>query len=158
VPTSNSCIFTPTENWTHVYMNLFTRNSPYYHLLKYLLFLLKHPVYIYIYIYIYISQVIYLAKPFISTRSTDRQNVYASLCLFSSLSTLIFIRGRSPSRQFSELKNKNQLDATYYFIALLIGSTCFGHYYAHHQELATIMFITTLVVSFYLQAKAQVVL
>jgi len=27
-------------------MNLFTRNSPYYHLLKHLLFLLKHPVYI----------------------------------------------------------------------------------------------------------------
>jgi hypothetical protein len=26
-------------------MNLFTRNSPYYHLLQYLLFLLKHPVY-----------------------------------------------------------------------------------------------------------------
>jgi len=26
-------------------MNLFTRNSPYYRLLKYLLFLLKHPVY-----------------------------------------------------------------------------------------------------------------
>jgi len=43
-PTSNSCIFTPIENWTHVYMNLFTRNSPYYHLLKYLLFLLKHLV------------------------------------------------------------------------------------------------------------------
>jgi len=31
---------------------------------------------------------------------------------------------------------------------LLIGSTCFGQYYAHHQEFATIMFITTLVVSF----------
>jgi hypothetical protein len=44
-PTSNSCISTPNENWTHVYMNLFTRNSPYCHLLKYLLFLLKHPVY-----------------------------------------------------------------------------------------------------------------
>jgi len=40
--TSNSCISTPTENWTHVCMNLFTRNCPYYHLLKYLLFLLKH--------------------------------------------------------------------------------------------------------------------
>jgi len=26
-------------------MNLFTRNSPYYHLIKYLLFLLKHPIY-----------------------------------------------------------------------------------------------------------------
>ena len=48
----------------------------------------------------------------------------------------------------SQLKNKNQLDATYYFIVLLIGSTCFGHYYAHHQELATVMLITTLVVSF----------
>jgi hypothetical protein len=46
----NSCIFTPIENWTHVYMNLFTQNSPYYHLLKYLLFFLKHPVYIYIYV------------------------------------------------------------------------------------------------------------
>jgi hypothetical protein len=45
-PTSNSCISTPIENWTHIYMNLFTRNSPYYHFLKYLLFLLKHPVYI----------------------------------------------------------------------------------------------------------------
>ena len=32
---------------------------------------------------------------------------------------------------------KNQLDATCYFIVLLIGSICFGHYYAHHQKLAT---------------------
>ena len=46
------------------------------------------------------------------------------------------------------MKNKNQLDATYYCVVLLIGSTCFGHYYAYHQELATIMLITTLVVSF----------
>ena len=46
------------------------------------------------------------------------------------------------------MKNKNQLDATYYIIVLLIGSTCFGHYYAHRQELATIKLITTLVVSF----------
>jgi len=46
------------------------------------------------------------------------------------------------------MKNKNQIDATYYFIVLLKGSTCFAHYYAHHQELATIMLITTLVVSF----------
>ena len=42
------------------------------------------------------------------------------------------------------MKNKNQLDVIYYFIVLLIGSTCFGHYFAHHQELATIMLITTL--------------
>jgi len=29
-----------------------------------------------------------------------------------------------------------------------MGSTCFGRYYAHHQEFATIMLITILVVSF----------
>jgi len=29
-----------------------------------------------------------------------------------------------------------------------MGSICFGHYYVHHQELATIVLITTLVVSF----------
>jgi len=43
VPNLNSCIFTPIESWTHVYVNLFTWNSPYFYLLKYLLFLLKHP-------------------------------------------------------------------------------------------------------------------
>jgi len=32
-----------------------------------------------------------------------------------------------------ELKNKIQLDATYYFIMLMLGSTCFGHLYTHHQ-------------------------
>jgi len=58
---------------------------------------------------------------------------------------------QSQSEHFGEeqvLKNKNQLDATYYFIILLIGSICFRHYYADHQGLATIMAITTLVVSF----------
>jgi len=40
------------------------------------------------------------------------------------------------------LKNcriKIQLDATYYFIVLLIGATCFGLYNAHHQELAGVV-------------------
>jgi len=59
-PNSNSCIFTPTENWTHVYMNLFTRNSPYYHLLKYLLFLLKHPVYMCVYVCVCVCMYIYV--------------------------------------------------------------------------------------------------
>ena len=30
----------------------------------------------------------------------------------------------------------------------LVGSTCFGHYYAHHNELATMMLTITFVVSF----------
>ena len=44
---------------------------------------------------------------------------------------------------WEELKNKIQLDATYYFIILMLGSTCFGHHYAHHQELTTIALVTT---------------
>ena len=36
------------------------------------------------------------------------------------------------------VEKKNHLDATEWFIALIICSTCFGHFYAHHQELKTI--------------------
>ena len=35
-------------------------------------------------------------------------------------------------------ENKNQLDATECFIALIIFSTCFGQFYAHPQDLETI--------------------
>jgi hypothetical protein len=35
-------------------------------------------------------------------------------------------------------REENQLDATEWFIALIICSTCFGHFYAHHQELEAI--------------------
>ena len=44
------------------------------------------------------------------------------------------------SQQMSNIcvENKNQLDATEWFIALIICSTCFGHFYAHHQELETV--------------------
>jgi len=55
---------------------------------------------------------------------------------------------RPPIFDCTTWRIKNQLDATYYFIVLLVGWTCFGHYYAHHQELATMMLITTLVASF----------
>jgi len=36
-------------------------------------------------------------------------------------------------------REENPLDATECFIALIICSTCFGHLYAHHQELETII-------------------
>ena len=35
-------------------------------------------------------------------------------------------------------REENRLDVTECFIALMILSTCFGHFYAHHQELETI--------------------
>ena len=62
----------------------------------------------------------------------------------------------TPGQVFSEhCRIKNQLDATCYFI-VLIGSTCFEHYYAHHQELATLLLITTLVVSFLVYCMLEV--
>jgi len=36
-------------------------------------------------------------------------------------------------------REENQLDATEWFIALIICSTCFGQLYVHHQELETIL-------------------
>ena len=42
------------------------------------------------------------------------------------------------TRYFISLEMKNQLDATEWFIALIICPTCFGHFYVHHQELETI--------------------
>ena len=44
------------------------------------------------------------------------------------------------------VENKKQLDATEWFIALLISSTYFGHFYAHHQKLQTMFVITAYVV------------
>ena len=36
------------------------------------------------------------------------------------------------------VEKKTQLDATELFIALITCSTCFGHFYGHHQEPETI--------------------
>ena len=46
--------------------------------------------------------------------------------------------------------------STYYFIVLLTGSKCFGQYHARHQELTNIMLITTLVVSFLVCCRLEV--
>ena len=35
-------------------------------------------------------------------------------------------------------REENELDASEWFIALVICSTCFGHLYAHHHELEAI--------------------
>jgi len=40
------------------------------------------------------------------------------------------------------MKKEIQLDATQWFIELMIRSTRFGDYYAHHQELETIQMFT----------------
>ena len=43
-------------------------------------------------------------------------------------------------------REENQLDATEWFIALVICSTCFGHLYAHHQECRTVFVLLSHVV------------
>jgi len=40
------------------------------------------------------------------------------------------------------MKKEIQVYATQWFIELMIRSKCFGHYYAHHQELETIQVFT----------------
>jgi len=39
-------------------------------------------------------------------------------------------------------REKRPLDATQWFIELITRSTCFGLYYAYHQELETIQVVT----------------
>jgi len=55
-------------------------------------------------------------------------------------------------KDFEQIQN----DVTYYVIVLLIGSTHFEHCYAHHQQLATMMLITTFVVSFLVYCMLEV--
>ena len=56
-----------------------------------------------------------------------------------------YLDGRNGYTELS-VEKKNQLDATEWFIALIICSTCFGHFYAHHQELETICVLLPLMV------------
>jgi len=90
-----------------------------------------------------------IITPISDVEACNKLIIKQKFCTSSSLITDInFIWCLQDRASLSLLKNKNQLDATCYFIVLLIGLICFGHYYVHHQELATMMLITTLVVSF----------
>jgi len=68
-----------------------------------------------------------------------------------TLNTNLFIVDINLSRYFSNIwcmfvraslymrREENQLDTTDWFIALIICSPCFGHLYAHNQELETVL-------------------
>jgi len=47
--------------------------------------------------------------------------------------------GESMKNLITKRREENKLDATEWFIALIICSTCFGHLYANHQEFETIL-------------------
>ena len=57
---------------------------------------------------------------------------------------LVNCRIQEKKIRFIYVEKKNQLDASERFIVLIIrvGSTCFEHFYAHHQELETICVTT----------------
>ena len=69
------------------------------------------------------------------------------LFLLLGLPSVLFHSG-FPIKTLYTLKNKILLDVTYYFIMLMLCSTCFGHHYANHQELTTIALVTTWAVWF----------
>ena len=48
-------------------------------------------------------------------------------------------QSQSVNGGYDKRREGNQLDATECFIAIIICSTRFGHLYAHHQELETIL-------------------
>ena len=63
---------------------------------------------------------------------STREAIWTWLCAHSTC--LAHTRESQLSNNMC-VEKKNHLDATEWFIALIICSTCFGHFYAHHQEL-----------------------
>ena len=71
-------------------------------------------------------------------RMTSIEIMYENSVYISRVSTAKRSRLIESSTQYMEIKC--QLDATEVFIADLIAcSTCFGHHYANHQELKSII-------------------
>jgi len=76
--------------------------------------------------------------------STQSENELSLLqCNNSTVYFYVLLMCIGPCNILIKLKNKIQLDATYYFIMLMLGSTCFGLRYAHYQGLTTIALVTT---------------
>ena len=68
-------------------------------------------------------------------RSSCRQSLLAQTTMFNSkFEVCLSVHRRNKGR-------RHQLDYTKCFIELVVRSTCFGHVYAHHQELATMLLV-----------------
>ena len=70
--------------------------------------------------------------------SRKRQNLSLVKCKLEVKLSKTFLMNGVKTKTTVCVEKKNQLDATEGFIALIICSTCLGHFYAHHQELETI--------------------
>ena len=59
------------------------------------------------------------------------------------LSNINYVETGHTNSVYACVEKKNQLDTTEWFIALIIFSIFFGHFYAHHQEPRDNMFTIT---------------
>jgi len=75
-------------------------------------------------------------------------NVYGWLRTTCNWGLAIVLPRKQTYKQccYISVGKKSKLDATECFIALIICSTCFGHLYAHHQELETILVLLSCMV------------
>ena len=64
--------------------------------------------------------------------------VFSNISNESTASVFIDVLKTKAAISSKMRSEENQLQATECFIALIICSTCFGHSYAHHQQLVTI--------------------
>ena len=61
--------------------------------------------------------------------------VACSGMIYQDLTVLLQLMINTRNKLITCVEKKNQLDVTVCFIAFMIRSTYFGHFYAHHQEL-----------------------
>ena len=88
-------------------------------------------------------QLTFCKEPFVVLQQDGRGDTWLLFC-FSRVRTEMTARSLWIWCMFVlaslyKRREENQLDATEWFIALIICSTCFGHTYAHHQERETIL-------------------
>jgi hypothetical protein len=89
-------------------------------------------------------------------KGASRRVIYYSVVVFwiwihTLKANMAAFRGKKDASLKTDCNNmhreENQLDATEWFLALIICSTCFGHFYDHHQELDTILVLLPHMVS-----------
>ena len=81
-----------------------------------------------------------------NTRNSVQISIYTQGICFKGMQKLFKNRhtrqqNTDGAKILSQCREDNQLDATEFFIALMICSTCFGQLYAYHHELETIFML-----------------
>jgi hypothetical protein len=85
---------------------------------------------------------IYIKNPFLFMTCIIYSHIYYTYKMneefYMSVNSTVFMWYACVCASSMYVEKKNQLDVTWWFIVLMNCCTCFGHSYAHHQELETI--------------------